>query len=107
MIDFHTHLTGIVDFLDRDPDLSRAATQVFGFPDPAQPMTTFLAAMDEAGIDRAVVLPIDCTTFIPTSSLPRLRPINRGSSALGRWTRASPAPRPRWTARSAHWASGG
>lgn len=62
MIDFHTHLTGIVDFYDRDPDLRRAATEVFGFPDPAQPISTFLAAMDEAGIDRAVVLPIDCTS---------------------------------------------
>lgn len=62
MIDFHTHLTGIVDWFDRDPDLRRAVREVFGFPDPAQPISTFLAAMDEAGIDKAVVLPIDCTS---------------------------------------------
>ena len=62
MIDFHTHLAGIVDFFDRDPDLRRAVTQVFGFPDPAQPMSTFFAAMDEVGIEQAVVLPLDCTT---------------------------------------------
>lgn len=62
MIDFHTHLAGIVDFFDRDPDLRRAITDVFGFPDPAQPISTFFAAMDEAGIEQAVVLPIDCTT---------------------------------------------
>jgi predicted TIM-barrel fold metal-dependent hydrolase len=62
MIDIHTHLSGIVDFLDRDPELARAVHTVFGFPDPAQPISTFFAAMDEVGIDRAVVLPIDCTT---------------------------------------------
>jgi hypothetical protein len=59
MIDFHTHLAGIVDFFDRDPDLRRAVTQVFGFPDPAQPMSTFFAAMDEVGIESCS---IDCTT---------------------------------------------
>jgi predicted TIM-barrel fold metal-dependent hydrolase len=63
VIDIHTHLTGIVDFFDRDPDLPRAVRSVFGLPNPpAQPMSTFLAALDAAGIDRAVVLPIDCTT---------------------------------------------
>jgi uncharacterized protein len=62
MIDIHTHLTGIVDYLDRDPDLPRAIKTVFGTPGPSQPISTFLAALDTAGIERAVVLPIDCTS---------------------------------------------
>ena len=62
MIDIHTHLAGVVDFLERDPSLRLAVTGVFGFHDPAQPMSTYLASLDEAGIERAVVLPIDCTT---------------------------------------------
>jgi predicted TIM-barrel fold metal-dependent hydrolase len=62
VIDIHTHLTGIVDFMSRDSELPRAVSGVFGYGDPAQPMSTFMAALDEAGIDRAVVLPIDCTT---------------------------------------------
>ncbi len=61
MIDFHTHLTAVQGDWPPDPELNRACEEIFGMG-PFQPMKTFLAAMDEAGIDQSVVLPIDCTT---------------------------------------------
>ncbi|PKQ23543.1 MAG: amidohydrolase [Actinobacteria bacterium HGW-Actinobacteria-5] len=61
MIDFHTHLTAVQGDWPPDPELNRACEEVFGMG-PFQPMKTFLAAMDEAGITQSVVLPIDCTT---------------------------------------------
>jgi hypothetical protein len=35
---------------------------VFQLHFPAQPLDVFLAEMDEAGVERAVLLPVDCTT---------------------------------------------
>jgi len=61
MIDFHTHLTAIRGHWDADADFGRRCEDVFGMG-PIQPLKTFFAAMDEAGIDQAVVLPIDCST---------------------------------------------
>lgn len=61
MIDFHTHLTAIKGDWAPDPDLDRACRDIFGMG-PIQPMKTFLAAMDEAGVDQSVILPLDCTT---------------------------------------------
>jgi predicted TIM-barrel fold metal-dependent hydrolase len=62
VIDIHTHLTAVVDYYDRDPDLERAAKAVFGYPDPTQRLETYLSSLDDAGVERAVVLPLDCTT---------------------------------------------
>ncbi|WP_251554248.1 amidohydrolase family protein [Neobacillus muris] len=62
MIDIHTHPVQVADLYDGDPNLTRAVRDVFGFYVKPQPLDTFLYQLDEAGIDQAVLLPIDCTT---------------------------------------------
>ena len=62
MIDIHTHPVMIKELVEDDPVLDRAIHDVFGFHFPPQPLECFLLEMDEAGVDRAVLLPVDCTT---------------------------------------------
>jgi predicted TIM-barrel fold metal-dependent hydrolase len=62
MIDFHTHPVMIQELVRDDPALQRAVREVFQLYFPAQPLEVFLAEMDEAGVERAVLLPIDCRT---------------------------------------------
>jgi predicted TIM-barrel fold metal-dependent hydrolase len=62
MIDFHTHPVQIEELYESDPTFERAVRDVFGLFMPPQPMATYLGHLDEAGIDKAVILPIDCTT---------------------------------------------
>lgn len=62
MIDFHTHPVQIRELYETDPTFERAVREVFGLFMPPQPIETYLGHLDEAGIDRAVILPIDCTT---------------------------------------------
>jgi len=62
MIDFHTHPVMIKEILEKDPDLYTAIKEVFGFGFPPQPLDLFLMEMEEAGIEKAVLLPIDCTS---------------------------------------------
>jgi hypothetical protein len=61
MIDFHTHPVLISEFARKDPNYERAAREVFHIGNNFQPLETFLLQMDVAGIERAVLLPIDCT----------------------------------------------
>ena len=62
MIDIHTHPIMIKEILEKDPILDRAIQDVFGFHFPPQPLECFLLEMDEAGIEKSVLLPLDCTT---------------------------------------------
>ncbi len=62
MIDFHTHPVMIRELADSDPVLARNIHDVFGFHFPAQPLEGFLLEMDAAGVEQAVLLPIDATT---------------------------------------------
>ncbi len=62
MIDIHTHPVMIKELVVDDPVLDRAIHDVFGFFFPPQPLKCFLLEMDEAGVDQAVLLPVDCTT---------------------------------------------
>jgi predicted TIM-barrel fold metal-dependent hydrolase len=62
VIDFHTHPVQIAELIDRDPALAEAVRGTFGLYMPPQPLRTYELHLDEAGIDRAVALPIDCTT---------------------------------------------
>ena len=62
MIDIHTHPVMITELLKSDPALERSIHDVFGFHFPPQPLEGFLLEMDEAGIETAVLLPIDCST---------------------------------------------
>ena len=62
MIDIHTHPVMIKELIQSDAALADAIHDVFGFFFPPQPLECFLLEMDAAGVDRAVLLPIDCTT---------------------------------------------
>ena len=62
MIDIHTHPVDVAELLAADPELAAAVDGVFGLHGTPQPMATFIAKLDASGIDRAVLLPIDCTS---------------------------------------------
>ncbi len=61
-IDFHTHPVLVREMVERYPDLAKAARDTFHCGNNFQPLEVMLAEMDIAGIDKAVVLPIDATT---------------------------------------------
>lgn len=61
MIDIHTHPVQVEELVQDDSDLTRAIRDVFGLYVKPQPLATFLYQLDEAGIDQAVLLPLDCT----------------------------------------------
>lgn len=60
MIDFHTHPVLIQELAKKYPDYERSSREVFQIGNNFQPLETFFLQMDVAGIDRAVLLPIDC-----------------------------------------------
>ena len=62
MIDFHTHPVMIKELINEDESLGANVRNVFGLYFPPQPLDIFLYELDEAGVERAVLLPIDCTT---------------------------------------------
>lgn len=59
-IDFHTHPVLIQEMVDKYPNYARMAREVFQIGNNFQPLETFYLQMDVAGIDRAVLLPINC-----------------------------------------------
>ncbi|MEO6964630.1 MAG: amidohydrolase family protein [Acidobacteriaceae bacterium] len=61
-IDFHTHPVLMREMVQGHPDLERAAREIYYCGNNFQPLEVMLAEMDIAGIDKAVVLPIDATT---------------------------------------------
>lgn len=60
MIDFHTHPVLIQELVAKYPNYERSARKVFNIGNNFQPLETFFLQMDVAGIERAVLLPIDC-----------------------------------------------
>ncbi|HUY14817.1 MAG TPA: amidohydrolase family protein [Terriglobia bacterium] len=60
MIDFHTHPVLIQELAAKYPNYHRMAREVFQIGNNFQPLETFFLQMDVAGIDQAVLLPIDC-----------------------------------------------
>jgi predicted TIM-barrel fold metal-dependent hydrolase len=62
MIDIHTHPVMIRELIVEDPGLSPAVREVFGLLFPPQPLEVFLSELDAAGVEQAVLLPLDCTT---------------------------------------------
>jgi predicted TIM-barrel fold metal-dependent hydrolase len=62
MIDFHTHPVLVREMIERHPELEQAAREIFFIGNNFQPIETFLLELDVSGLDRAVLLPIDCTS---------------------------------------------
>ncbi len=62
MIDFHTYPIMIKELTDSDHLLAQNIHDILGFHFPSQPLDCFLRELTEAGIDKAVILPLDCTT---------------------------------------------
>jgi hypothetical protein len=60
MIDFHTHPVLIREFVKKYANYERVARQVFNIGNNFQPLETFFLQMDVAGMEKAVLLPIDC-----------------------------------------------
>lgn len=61
MIDFHTHPLLVEEMIARYPDLALTARQVFHIGNRFQPLETFLLELQVAGLERAVLLPIETT----------------------------------------------
>jgi len=61
-IDFHTHPVLVREMIARYPELERAARETYRVGNNFQPLRVMLLEMDLAGIERAVVLPIDART---------------------------------------------
>ena len=61
-IDFHTHPLLVREMIARHPDLARAARETFYIGNNFQPLESFLLELDIAGLEKAVILPIDATT---------------------------------------------
>jgi uncharacterized protein len=61
-IDFHTHPLLVREMIERHPDLEVAARKTFDIGNNFQPLEIFLLELDVAGLEKAVVLPIDAET---------------------------------------------
>ena len=61
-IDFHTHSLLVREMIARHPDIARVARETFYIGNTLQPLETFHLELDAAGLEQAVVLPIDTTT---------------------------------------------
>jgi predicted TIM-barrel fold metal-dependent hydrolase len=61
-IDFHTHPVLIREMIARHPELAAVARDLYHCGNNFQPLEVMLLEMDIAGIDKAVVVPIDATT---------------------------------------------
>jgi len=61
MIDIHTHPVMVRELVEKDRKLAAAVRDVFGLRFPSGPLELFYRELDEAGVDQAVLLPIDCT----------------------------------------------
>lgn len=59
VIDFHIHPVQVRELHDRDPALDRSVREIFGLFMKPQPLATLLLHLDAAGVDQAVMLPVD------------------------------------------------
>jgi len=67
MIDFHTHPLLVREMVERYPELEYVARKVFHIGNNFQPLEVFLLELDVAGLERAVILPVDATTTRSTT----------------------------------------
>jgi predicted TIM-barrel fold metal-dependent hydrolase len=62
MIDFHVHPFLVREMIRKYPELERVARDIFQIGNNFQPLDTLLLELDVAGLERAVILPIDART---------------------------------------------
>jgi predicted TIM-barrel fold metal-dependent hydrolase len=62
LIDVHTHPVLVQEIMEKDKDMLRVVKEVFDLQNRPQPLETFILQMEVSGVDRSVLLPIDCTT---------------------------------------------
>ena len=60
-IDFHTHPLLVREMIERHPELAKAARETYSIGNNFQPLETFHLELDLAGIEKAVVLPMDAS----------------------------------------------
>jgi len=60
LLDVHVHPLLIKELTDNRPELLEDANKIFDLRTSAQPLSTLLREMDICGIQRAVLLPINC-----------------------------------------------
>ena len=70
-IDFHTHPVLVREMVERYPSLTEAARKLYFIGNNFQPLETFHLEMDLAGIEKAVVLPMDRATSSGEATLTR------------------------------------
>ncbi len=62
MIDMHTNPIMIDEVVKKEKDLLDNINKILSFYFPPQPLEVILLEMDAAGIEKSVLLPLDCTT---------------------------------------------
>ena len=63
-IDIHVHAVLIKELTDSRPALLRDARELFDLRTSPQPLSTLLGEMDACGVERSVLLPINCETSL-------------------------------------------
>lgn len=77
VIDFRTYPVQVKELYEQSPGLREPVRNIFGFYCSAQPLSTLIRQLDEAGVDKAVLSTLDCTTahgasIIPNENIARL-----------------------------------
>ena len=62
LIDLHQHPLHIKEIVDQEPALEKAVKDVYGVYSSPHSLESHIYQLDAAGIDKAVIMPIDCTT---------------------------------------------
>lgn len=62
VIDFRTYPVQVQELYDQDPGLRTPVREVFGFYCTAQPLVTYIGQLNAAGVDKGVMVGLDCTT---------------------------------------------
>lgn len=77
VIDFRTYPVQVQELYEHSPDLRTPVHDIFGFYCSPQPLLTFIRQLDAAGVDKAVIATLDCTTahgaaVVPNDALAHL-----------------------------------
>lgn len=62
VIDFRTYPVQVKELYDHSPGLRAPVRDIFGFYCSSQPLLTLIRQLDAAGVDKAVLATLDCTT---------------------------------------------